>query len=129
MDVAPQIPTEGAPALVKICIDLDSILDLGTEDLVLSELLDLRVPLGFKYMNGYMDTLCCMKDITLDDVVFEKYNGQCVDMKEARIIAWGEKSLILHVKGEDVVIKVGPRECIQVEHNNYKLVDGYIQNI
>ena len=113
----------------KICVDLDLILDLGTEDVMLSKLLDLSVPLGFKYMSGYMDTLCRVKDVPTNDVVFEKYNGQCIDMKEARIIAWSGKSLILHLEGENAMIKVGPLECIQVEHSSHKLVDGHVQNI
>jgi hypothetical protein len=93
VEVAPQIPTKGVPAP---CKDMHSSqLNLGTEDVMLSELLDLSVPLGIKYMSRYMDTLCRMKGVTLNDVVFEKYNGQCIDTKEARIIAWGGKSLFL----------------------------------
>jgi hypothetical protein len=129
VEVGPQIPAKGVPVFVKICTDLDSILDLGTEDVMLSELLDLSVPLGLKYISRYMDTLCHMKGVSINDVVFKKYNSQCIDMKEARIIACSGKSQILHVKGENAVIKVGPLECIQVEHSSHKLVDGHVQNI
>jgi hypothetical protein len=126
VEVTPRIPTEGVP---KICTHLDDILFLGMEDAMLSDLLDISMLLGFKYMSRYMDTLCYMNGIPINNVVFEKYNGQCIDMKEARIIAWGEKSLILHVKGEDALTKVGPCECIEVEYNNHKVVDGHVQNI
>ena len=88
-----------------------------------------EAPLGFRYMTRYIDTLCDLKGVSINDAVFKTYNGDIIDMREARIIARGGKSLILQVGEEHAVIKVGPRECIDLEYSNLKLVDGHVQNI
>lgn len=122
--MAPEIPAKGLKPFVQICPGLDDICDNyegDIETIKLVDLLDKETPFGFGYLTRYIDTLCRMNDVPISPVAFMKHDDVALDMKEARIVARGGKSLIIQVGEENAVLKVGP--CLSIECKNHRAVD------
>ena len=123
--MAPEILAKGLNPFAHICPGLDDILDNlpGNKSVMLVDLLDLETPFGFRCLTRYIDTLCRMNDVPINPVAFTKHDGVILDMEEARIVARGGKSLIIQVREENAVLKVGSLVSIQNECKNHRAVD------
>jgi hypothetical protein len=116
LHVVPKIPEYHILRSTQICPSLDNILEIvdDSQDVMLLDVLNSKEPsYGFRCLTRYVDTMFIMNGVPIVPAAFVNSRGERYDMEGARIINRSEKSLIIQVRHEDEVFKLGDRESIQ----------------
>lgn len=61
---------------------------------------------GFLMLVQYVATLCHLHSIAIVQLQFKLHNQQTLDISQARVLAYGHKSLVVQLGEEDAVYKV-----------------------
>ncbi len=61
---------------------------------------------GFLMLVQYVATLCHLHSIAIVQLQFKLHNQQTLDISQAHVLAYGHKSLVVHLGVEDSVYKV-----------------------